>query len=165
MAAGPALFFCSFFLNCHTDTASQGRASLGALATDTAGKLDVLGHDGHALGVDGAQVGVLKEADQVSLRGLLQGSDGRALEAEVGLEVLGNLADEALEGQLADEEVRRLLEAANLTQRDRAGAVAVGLLDAALWGGMGEEEVVKTWRLETKRVVALSRWKNQKKVA
>eukprot|EP00959_Pyramimonas_sp_CCMP1952_P381806 8000679-Pyramimonas_sp.AAC.1 len=28
---------------------------LSALATDTAGKLDVLGHDGHTLGVDGAQ--------------------------------------------------------------------------------------------------------------
>ena len=33
---------------------------LSALTTDAAGKLDVLGHDSHTLGVDSAQVGVLK---------------------------------------------------------------------------------------------------------
>ena len=37
--------------------------NLSTLATDTAGKLDVLGHDGHTLGVDGAEVGVLKETN------------------------------------------------------------------------------------------------------
>ena len=64
---------------------------LSALATDTAGQLDVLGHDGHPLGVDGAQVGVLEETHQVGLAGLLQSHDGRALEPQVGLEVLGDL--------------------------------------------------------------------------
>ncbi len=44
---------------------------LGALATDPPGQLDVLRHDGDTLGVDGAQVRVLEEADQVSLAGLL----------------------------------------------------------------------------------------------
>jgi hypothetical protein len=58
---------------------------LGALAADAAGELDVLGHDGDALGVDGAEVGVLEEADQVRLGGLLQGEDGGGLEAEVRL--------------------------------------------------------------------------------
>ena len=81
---------------------------LGALATDTAGQLDVLGHDGDALGVDGAEVGVLEEANQVRLAGLLERQNGRRLEAEVGLEVLGDLADEALERELADQELRRL---------------------------------------------------------
>ena len=33
---------------------------------DTAGQLDILGHDGDPLGVDGAEVGVLEESDQVS---------------------------------------------------------------------------------------------------
>ena len=108
---------------------------LGALATDAAGELDVLGHDGDALGVDGAQVGVLEEADEVSLRGLLQGGDGGGLEAEVRLEVLGDLADEALEGELADEQLGGLLVAADLAESDRTGAVAVGLLDAAGGGG------------------------------
>ena len=36
-----------------------------ALAADAPGELNVFGHDGDALGVDGAQVGVLEEADQV----------------------------------------------------------------------------------------------------
>ena len=73
---------------------------LGALATDAAGELDVLGHDGHALGVDRAQVGVLEEADQVRLGGLLQGDDGRRLEAEVGLEVLGDSRTRRWKGSL-----------------------------------------------------------------
>jgi hypothetical protein len=35
--------------------------------------------------------------DQISLGGLLEGHDGRRLESEVGLEVLGDLADKTLE--------------------------------------------------------------------
>ena len=81
--------------------------------------------------MDGAQVGVLEEADEVGLGGLLEGEDGGGLEAEVGLEVLGDLADEALEGELADEELGGLLVLADLTKRDGTGAVTVGLLDAA----------------------------------
>jgi hypothetical protein len=73
--------------------------ALGALATDTAGQLDVLWHDGDALGVDGAQVGVLEQADQVSLGSLLQGKHGLGLEAQVVLEVLGDLANQALKWQ------------------------------------------------------------------
>ena len=78
---------------------------LSTFSTDAAGQLDVLWHDGDTLGVDGAQVGVLEEADQVSLAGLLKGHDGGTLEAQVGLEVLGDFTDEALEGQLADEQL------------------------------------------------------------
>jgi hypothetical protein len=81
--------------------------------------------------VDGAQVGVLKQADQVGLRGLLQGEDGLRLEAQVGLEVLGDLANQALERQLADQQLSRLLVLADLAQGNSARAVAVRLLDAA----------------------------------
>jgi hypothetical protein len=49
------------------------------------------------LGVDGSQVGVLEERDEVSLSGLLESHNSRRLETEVGLEVLGNLTDETLE--------------------------------------------------------------------
>ena len=90
-----------------------------------------LGHDRDALGVDGAEVRVLEEADEVGLGRLLQREHGRALEAQVRLELLRDLAHEALEGQLADQQLRRLLVAADLAQRDRARAVAVRLLDAA----------------------------------
>jgi hypothetical protein len=60
--------------------------------------------------VDGSQVGVLEETDEVRLGSLLEGTDGRRLEAEVGLEVLGNLADETLERELADQELGGFLE-------------------------------------------------------
>ena len=105
--------------------------NLRALSTDAAGELDVLRHDRDALGVDRAQVRVLEEADQVRLGGFLEGKDGRPLESEVGLEVLGDLADEALERELADQELGALLVPADLTESDGPGAVPVGLLHAA----------------------------------
>lgn len=43
--------------------------------------------------MDGAQVGVLEEGDEVRLDGLLESTNGGRLEAEVGLEVLGNLTN------------------------------------------------------------------------
>ena len=92
--------------------------SLTTLTTEAAGKLDVLALDGDTLGVDGAEVGVLEEGDEVSLNGLLERTDGGALEAEVGLEVLGDLTDKTLERQLADEELGRLLVATDLTESD-----------------------------------------------
>jgi hypothetical protein len=85
--------------------------------------------DGDTLGVDGAEVGVLEERDEVSLNGLLESADGRRLEAEIRLEVLGDLTDETLEGQLADQELGRLLVATDLTESDGTGLVAVRLLD------------------------------------
>jgi hypothetical protein len=113
----------------------KDKKSLSTLATDPAGQLDVLGHDGDPLGVDGAQVGVLEEADQVSLRGLLQSHDGGGLEAQIGLEVLGNLADETLEGQFPDEKLGGLLVSTDLTESDCSGPVTMGLLDSS--GGWG----------------------------
>ncbi len=59
--------------------------------------MDVLRHDRHALGVDGAEVGVLEKTNEVSFSSLLEGSKSRTLEAHIGLEVLCDLADEALE--------------------------------------------------------------------
>ena len=88
------------------------------LATDAAGQLNVLGHDGDTLGVDGCQVGVLKEAHQVGLSGLLQSQHCAALEPQVGLEVLGDLTDQPLERQLADEQLSRLLVLPDLAQGD-----------------------------------------------
>ena len=103
--------------------------TLSTFATDSAGQLDVLWHDGHTLGMDGAKVGVFKETNQVSLRGFLQGHDSRGLETEVSLEVLGNLTDQTLEGQLPDEELSALLVTPDLTEGDGAGPVTMGLLD------------------------------------
>ena len=76
---------------------SSGSCFLGTFSADPPCQLDVLGHDGDTLGVDGAQVGVLKQANQVGLAGLLQGADGGGLEPQVSLEVLSNLTNKTLE--------------------------------------------------------------------
>ena len=94
--------------------------------------------------MDGAKVGVLEEANEVSLSSLLKSEDSGSLEPKVGLEVLGDLADEALEGELPDEELGGLLVLADLTESDGSGAVPVGLLDTSsgrggLAGGLGGE--------------------------
>ena len=108
---------------------------LSTLTTDAAGKLDVLGHDGHTLGVDGSQVGVLEETDEVSLSSLLEGQDSCALETKVSFEILSNLTDQALEGQLADEQLSGLLILADLTESHGTGPVTMGLLHATSSGG------------------------------
>jgi hypothetical protein len=113
----------------------SGRSFLGTLATDAPGQLDVLGHDGDTLGVDGAQVGVLEKTDEVSLAGLLESHDSRGLEPEVSLEVLGDLPDQTLEGELADEKLGGLLVPPDLSEGDCSGPVSVGLLDSAGSGG------------------------------
>ena len=115
-------------LNC--TKASIKRECSGALTTDSAGELHVLGHDGDSLGVDGAEVGVLEEADHVSLGGLLEGKDGRGLETELVSVLRSDLTDESLEGELSDEELGALLETSDLTESDGTGSEAVGLLDA-----------------------------------
>ena len=106
-------------------------ANLSSLAADAAGQLDVLGHDGHPLGVDGADVGVLEQPHEIGLAGLLESHHSRALEAKVSLEVLGDLPHQALEGHLAEKQLRGLLVPPDLPQGHGARPVPVGLLDSA----------------------------------
>ena len=89
---------------------------LGALATDAAGELDVLRHDGDALGVDGAQVGVLEEADKVRFGSLLKCKDSSALPTQIIFYFLRNLTDQALERSLANHEIGGLLTLPDLSQ-------------------------------------------------
>ena len=92
----------------------------------------------------GAEVSVLEETDEKGLRGLLECADGRALEPKIGNQASCYFADQAMERELADEELGRLLVLADLAEGDGARAVAVRLLDAAggrgrLAGGLGGE--------------------------
>lgn len=114
---------------------NDGLTGLSTLTADTPGQLDVLGHDGHALGMDGAQVGILEQSNEVSLAGLLQSHHGRALEAQVSLEILSDFAHQTLERQLADEQFSGLLVATDLTKSHRSRPVAMRLLHAT--GGRG----------------------------
>lgn len=108
---------------------------LSSLATDSSGQLHVLWHDCDTLSMDRAQVGILEQADQVALRGFLQGHDGSALESEVGLEVLSDFTDKALERQLADQQLSGLLVTTDLTESNGTRSVSVRLLDTtSRWG-------------------------------
>jgi hypothetical protein len=79
--------------------------------------------------VDGTQIGIFKEADQIGFGRFLQGQDGAALKAEIALEILGDLTDQTLEGELADQQVGRLLVPTNLAQGDCTRTVTMRLLD------------------------------------
>ena len=101
---------------------------LGSLATNTSGQLDILGHDGDTLGVDGTQVGVFEQTNGVCLTSLLKSHDSRGLESKISLKVLGNLSHKTLEGKLADQELCGFLVSPNFTESNSSGPVPVGLL-------------------------------------
>ena len=81
--------------------------------------------------MDGAQVGVLKQSNKVSLAGLLKSHDSRALEPQVSLEVLGDLSHQTLEGHLEEKQLSGLLVPPDITESHSARPVSVGLLDSS----------------------------------
>ena len=93
--------------------------------------------DGDTTSVDGAKVGVFKERDEVGFNGFLKGTDGRRLEAEVGLEVLSNFTDKTLEGELSDQKLGGFLVATDFTESNGTRLVTMGLLDTASGWGSG----------------------------
>jgi len=97
--------------------------------------LHVLGHDGDSLGVDGAEVGVFEESNEVCLGGLLESEDSGRLESEVTLELGCDFADESLERKLSDEELGALLESSDFSEGNGAGSESVGLFDSTDGGG------------------------------
>ena len=82
--------------------------------------------------MESVEVGVLEQADQVSLACFLECQYSRGLELE--LEVLGNFTNKALEGELADEELGTLLVLADLPEGYGSGTIAVGFLDTTRGG-------------------------------
>jgi hypothetical protein len=59
------------------------------------------------------------------------------LESEIRLEILSNLTNQTLEGELSDEELGRLLVATDLTESDGTRLISVGLLDTSCrWCGL-----------------------------
>ena len=97
--------------------------------------MDILGHDGNSLGVDGAKVGVLEETDEVSFRGFLEGHDSRRLESEVVVESTGNFSDESLEWKLSEEEVSGLLISSDFSESDGTWSESVWFFDTSSGGG------------------------------
>lgn len=72
--------------------------------------MHVSDHDGNSLGVDGAQIGVFEESDEVCLGSLLKSEHSLGLESDVILDLSGEVFNDSLEWQLPDEEVSLELE-------------------------------------------------------
>ena len=104
--------------------------------------MDVLGHDRDTLGVDGTQVGVLEQSDEVGLASLLEGHDRGTLESQVSLEVLSDLTDQSLEGKLPQQELGRFLVSTDFSEGYCSRPVSVRFLHTSgggstLTGGFG----------------------------
>ena len=59
---------------------------VSGVSTDSSCEVHILFHDSDTLGVDGAQVGVLKNANKVCFGGFLQGFESMGLESEAGVD-------------------------------------------------------------------------------
>merc|ERR1712215_497619 len=95
---------------------------LRPLAPDPPCKLDILGHDSDPLGVDGAQVGILKQANKVGFTRFLERHHSGGLEPQISLKILGNLPHQPLERQFPYQQ---------LPKSHSARAVPVRLLDSS----------------------------------
>jgi histone H3 len=108
---------------------------LSTFSSDSASELDILGHDGDTLCVDGAQVGIFEKTYEISLASLLESHDCGALETQVGLEVLCDFTDQALEGEFPDEELSALLVTPDFSKGYGTGSVTMGFLHTSgRWG-------------------------------
>jgi len=102
--------------------------------------------------MDGSQVGVFEETNEVSFSSLLEGHDGGGLESEISLEVLGDLSDETLEWELSDQKFSALLITSDLSQGNSTWSISVWLLDTTVrWvrlaGSLGSE--LLSWGFST----------------
>merc|ERR1712168_144037 len=101
---------------------------LCTLSSYSSSQLNILWHDGHTLGMDCAQVCVLKQTNQVSLTCFLKSSNCCTLESKICLEVLSNLPNQSLEGELPDQQFCGLLVPPDLSQSHSTWPVPMWLL-------------------------------------
>jgi hypothetical protein len=94
--------------------------------------LHVFWHDGHSLGVDGAEVCVFKETNQVGLGCFLESEDGGALESQVSLELTSDFSNESLERKFSNQEFSALLESSDFSESNCAWSESVGFLDTTV---------------------------------
>ena len=112
-----------------------GLTSSESVSADSLGELEVTGHDGDSLGVDGAEVSVFEKRDEVSLSSFLESKHSGALESKFLLELMSDLTNKSLEGKLSDEEISGFLIFSDFSEGNGSGFEAVGLLDTGGDGG------------------------------
>jgi len=103
---------------------------LCSLSADSAGQLNVLGHEGDALDEDGAEVSVFKQTNKVNLASLLKNHQNGAHEKQVGLEILSDFSQKTLVGQLVDQRLGGYLITTDLTKSHCTGPVTMRLHDS-----------------------------------
>ena len=97
------------------------------LSPDSSCQEEILWHDGNSPGMDGTQVGIIKQLDKVCLHCFLETQYRRRLESQVCLVVLGDLPHHPLEWQLSDEQCCAPLEVTDVLQSRSPRSVPVGL--------------------------------------
>ena len=98
---------------------------LSSLSPYPASQLDVFGHDGDSLSVDGTQISIFKQTHQVHFASLLQRADGGTLEPQVGFEILGDLPHQPLERQFPDQKLGGFLVTTDFSKGNSPGPVAM----------------------------------------
>ena len=94
---------------------------LSSLSPYPASQLDVSGHDGYSLSVDGTQISIFKQAHQVRFASLLQRADGGTLEPQVGFEILGDVPHQPLERQFPDQKLGGFLVTTDFSKGNSPG--------------------------------------------
>ena len=94
-----------------------------SVAPDAPGQVHVLLLHGDASSVDGAEVGVLEQPDNVSFRGFLERVEGLALESQLVIHVCRDASDKPLEAGSGQKHIYTLLVALDLSEGDRARLV------------------------------------------
>ena len=92
-------------------------------------QLHILRHNSHSLCVNGTQIRVLKQPNQIRLGRLLQRQNRLALEPQVTLVVTRNLPDHPLKRQRPYQKISRLLKLSYLPQSHGPGSISVRFFD------------------------------------
>ena len=119
---------------------------------DSSGQSHVLGHHGGALGVNGAQIGILEEADHVGLDALVDCVDGAVAVAGVGEVLGGDLLDDALEGGAGDQGISGFLVPFDFSESLGTWASPSLLVLVAFLGGLLHSLAGFGWLLQALHV-------------
>merc|ERR1719150_3525741 len=84
--------------------------------------------------MDGAQVGIFKKSNQISLGCFLESQDSTRLKPQVSLEILSNFTNKSLEGQLADQKFGRLLVTTDFTKSHSTRTITMWFLNSSSCG-------------------------------
>ena len=113
------------------------------ISSDSSGELHVFLHDGGSLGVDGAEVGVLEDTDEISLRCFLKGYESLSLESEVLIDRSANVSHKSVEWSSWEKHVGGFLISLDLSKSDGTCSVShlfsftLGFLDSTLgWSSL-----------------------------